>query len=99
MIRPCSHHHLVLQCSNGGSVTTKTLTKHGNSWALVIDKPILDLLNINSDTPLQVTTDGQSIYLAPSDPKLRKKFETTLRRIHRDTGGTFDHLLKRPRKN
>ena len=27
----------------------KTLTKHGNSYALVIDKPILDLLNIRLD--------------------------------------------------
>ncbi len=30
----------------------KKLTKHGNSLALVIDRPILDLLRIDPDTPL-----------------------------------------------
>jgi antitoxin component of MazEF toxin-antitoxin module len=37
----------------------KTLTKLGNSYALVIDKPILDLLKIRPDTPLEIATDGK----------------------------------------
>jgi antitoxin component of MazEF toxin-antitoxin module len=40
---------------------TKFLTKHGNSFALVIDRPILDLLNIPPDSPLELTTDGQKL--------------------------------------
>jgi antitoxin component of MazEF toxin-antitoxin module len=44
----------------------KTLTKHGNSYALVIDKPILDLLKIRPDTPLVISTDGKSLLIAPS---------------------------------
>ncbi len=44
----------------------KTLTKHGNSYALIIDKPILDLLKISPDTPLELTTDGISILVRPS---------------------------------
>jgi antitoxin component of MazEF toxin-antitoxin module len=43
----------------------KTLTKHGNSYALVIDKPILDLLKIRPDTPLAITTDGKSLRISP----------------------------------
>ena len=43
----------------------KTLTKHGNSYALVIDKPILDLLNIRPDTPLTISTDGKALLIAP----------------------------------
>lgn len=40
----------------------KTLVKHGNSWALIIDKPILELLHISPDTPLEVSTsDGRSL--------------------------------------
>ena len=35
----------------------KKLTKHGNSLALVIDKGILELLEIDADTPISVTTD------------------------------------------
>jgi hypothetical protein len=37
---------------------TKTLAKHGNSLALVIDKPILELLRIDDKTQLNVQTDG-----------------------------------------
>jgi len=37
----------------------KRLTKHGNSMALVIDRPILELLNIDSETPLEISTDGK----------------------------------------
>ena len=32
----------------------KTLTRHGNSYALVIDRPILDLLQASPDTPFQI---------------------------------------------
>lgn len=44
----------------------KTLVKHGNSLALIIDKPILDLLKIKEDTPLEITTDGLSLSLKPA---------------------------------
>jgi len=47
----------------------KTLTKHGNSYALIIDKPILDLLKIDADTPLEITTDGVSLLVRPSGSK------------------------------
>ncbi len=41
----------------------KKLTKHGNSYALIIDRPILELLNISPDSPLEVTTDGTSLVI------------------------------------
>jgi antitoxin MazE len=43
----------------------KTLKRHGNSWALVLDKPILDLLNIQPDSPLEVSTNGHSLLVTP----------------------------------
>ena len=45
----------------------KTLTKHGNSYALVIDKPILDLLKIRPDTPLEIATDGKKLLISPTN--------------------------------
>ena len=39
----------------------KKLTKHGNSLALVIDRPILDLLKIDPETLLEVSTDGKQL--------------------------------------
>ena len=43
----------------------KTLIRHGNSLALVIDKPILEMLQISADTPLEVTTNGDALMVAP----------------------------------
>ena len=43
----------------------KKLVKHGNSYALIIDKPILELLNITPDTELEVTTDGIQLFVRP----------------------------------
>ncbi len=43
----------------------KSLTKHGNSMALVIEKPILELLGANTTTIFEITTDGNSLILTP----------------------------------
>jgi antitoxin component of MazEF toxin-antitoxin module len=43
----------------------KKLTKHGNSLALVIERPILALLGIGLDTTLRVTTDGKVLTITP----------------------------------
>jgi len=44
----------------------KHLTKHGNSLALVIDRGVLELLAIQADTPLSLTTDGTSLVITPT---------------------------------
>jgi antitoxin component of MazEF toxin-antitoxin module len=54
----------------------KTLVKHGNSWALIIDKPILELLHISPDTPLEVSTsDGRSLTVraVADEPESRQR--------------------------
>ena len=43
----------------------KQLTKHGNSWAIVIDRPVMDLLKIEPETPLEITTDGHVLTIEP----------------------------------
>ena len=43
----------------------KTLTTHGNSAALIIDKAVLELLKIGMDTPLEIATDGESLIISP----------------------------------
>ena len=43
----------------------KRLIQHGNSAALILDKPILDLLHLNIDTPFEITTDGKNLILSP----------------------------------
>ena len=44
---------------------TKRLSVVGNSAALIIDKPILELLGIKMDTDLNIHTDGKSLIISP----------------------------------
>ncbi|MCA9535962.1 MAG: AbrB/MazE/SpoVT family DNA-binding domain-containing protein [Myxococcales bacterium] len=43
----------------------KKLSAVGNSLGLIIDRPILDLLDITKDTPLEVRTDGDALIIRP----------------------------------
>lgn len=51
---------------------TKTLTSIGNSLGLIIDRPILDLLKIDKDTPLEIRTDGKALIIEPVQSTARK---------------------------
>jgi len=71
----------------------KKLTKHGNSLALVIDRPILDLLNIDAETPLEISTDGRNLIVAPASQSARRqKFEAAQRTAHKRYGNAFQQL-------
>ncbi len=61
----------------------KTLTKHGNSLALVIEKPVLELLGASAETPFDITTDGQVLILSPVKDSSRKdKFQSALDKVN-----------------
>lgn len=61
----------------------KNLTKHGNSLALVIEKPVLELLGADAETPFDVTTDGQVLILSPvKDVRRREEFRVSLDKIN-----------------
>ena len=63
----------------------KSLTKHGNSLALIIEKPILELLGADADTAFAVTTDGQALVLTPlTDPQRRQRFATALKKVNKN---------------
>lgn len=74
----------------------KKLTKHGNSLALVIDRPVLDLLKIDAETPLDITTDGTRLIIAPAEPATtrRQKFDAAQEWAHRRYGKAFEKLAK-----
>lgn len=70
----------------------KKLTKHGNSLALVIDKGVLDLLDIDDKTPLDISTDGKILFVSPvRDEKRKRRFEEALAKVNKKYG----HALKR----
>ncbi len=43
----------------------KNLVKHGNSWAVIMDRPILDLLKLDRGSEVELTNDRTSIRISP----------------------------------
>ena len=73
----------------------KKLTKHRNSLALIIDRPILDLLDIDPETPLDVSTDGRRLIIAPAKSSARrKKFDAAQEWVHQRYGKAFRKLAE-----
>jgi len=71
----------------------KRLIQHGNSVALVIDKPIMEMLKITNETTFELSTDGKNLILSPqiehsqemnilnSLEKINKKYGSVLKRL------------------
>lgn len=73
----------------------KTLTRHGNSYALVIDKPILELLHATPETPFEIVTDGQCLVLTPVRNRAEeKKFQEALEKVHTRFGRAMKRLAE-----
>ncbi len=71
----------------------KKLTKHGNSYALVIERPIMDLLQINEKSALYVTTDGRNLIISPAgDKKSAGKFESAVAKSFKKFPGMYKTL-------
>ena len=71
----------------------KRLTRHGHSLALVIERGVLDLLDIDADTPLNITTDGNCLVVSPvRDPGRRKKFAASLASVNKRYGKALKKL-------
>jgi antitoxin component of MazEF toxin-antitoxin module len=74
---------------------TKTLTRHGNSYALVIDKPILELLRATPETPFEIVTDGQCLVLTPVRNRAEeKRFQKALDVVHKRFGRAMKRLAE-----
>ena len=73
----------------------KHLTQHGNSAALVIDKPVLKLLRITMKTPLELTTDGRNLIVSPlRNEKQQARFRAALEAVNRRHGKTLKTLAE-----
>ena len=59
----------------------KKLTTIGNSLGIIIDRPILDLLNIDRDTPLEVRTDGETLIIRPAPEEHRSRVRGAAERM------------------
>ena len=86
----------------------KKLVNSGNSFALVVDKPLMRMLGIKPDTLLRVETDGRRIVIEPTKetapPRASRKVEATTIEEHRsdvavqlDARAVASHLIERLR--
>lgn len=76
----------------------KNLSAIGNSLGLVIEKPILELLNITRDTELEVTTDGTRLIVEPvreEEAKGRRgRVGAATKRVIKNHGRTLRRLAE-----
>jgi antitoxin component of MazEF toxin-antitoxin module len=73
----------------------KRMVRHGNSSALIIDKPIMELLNIDTDTPLEISTDGRNIIISPvTDPDRMNRLGKALVNINKKHASTLRKLTR-----
>jgi antitoxin component of MazEF toxin-antitoxin module len=73
----------------------KRLTRLGNSLALVIDRPLLEALEIDADTELELSTDGDVLVVTPVRNRKRKKRTALLvAEAHEQYGGVFRRLAE-----
>lgn len=71
----------------------KKLSRHGNSLALVIDKGVLDLLNIDEQTALEISTDGTILLVSPvRDEKRKQQFKEMVAKVNARYGRALKRL-------
>lgn len=70
----------------------KRLTKHGNSLALVIEKPVLELLRIDAKTQLEVATDGTRLIIEPAKKDKRTELDAWLKTENKRHASVYRQL-------
>lgn len=71
------------------------LVRHGDGFALIIDQQILDKLEIDADTPLDISTTDQALVVTPRRNDNRKAaLETAIDEMDRDYGSVFKRLAE-----
>lgn len=71
----------------------KKLSNIGNSLGLIIERPILDLLKIDKDTLLEITTDGEALIIRPVRSRAERIRESA-ERVADDHADAFEKLAR-----
>jgi antitoxin component of MazEF toxin-antitoxin module len=72
----------------------KKLSAIGNSLGIVIEKPILELLDITRETELEMTTEGGKLIIAPIRRARRARVKEAMDEVMADHAGTFRKLAR-----
>jgi len=91
------------RCNNGDTlvdpwrvnVMIKKLVKHGNSWAIVLDRPILELLKIDPESQVELTTDGKTITISPHhDEQKQSRVQSARKAVNEKHSKAFKKLAE-----
>jgi antitoxin MazE len=72
----------------------KKLSVVGNSLGLIIDKPVLELLRIDKETTLDVSTDGESLLIRPLRGERSERVRAASKRVADKHAKAFEKLAK-----
>lgn len=72
----------------------KRLSAIGNSLGIVIEKPILELLDIDRETELDMKTDGQRLIIVPIRRAKKAKVKAAVERAMAAHDATLRKLAK-----
>jgi antitoxin component of MazEF toxin-antitoxin module len=72
----------------------KKLSAIGNSLGIVIEKPILELLDIDRETELEMRTDGERLIIEPIRSARRTKVTAAVQRAMAAHDATLRKLAK-----
>ena len=78
---------------------SKKLTKHGNSLALVIDKPLLNVLKIDEKTELEICIEDGSLIIRPLNKKKAALKDNDLDQIAEKIMDKYEAVFKKLAKN
>ena len=72
------------------------LVRHGESYSLVLDKSLVDRMNIDPSEPLDVTLDGSRrlIITAAGQPIGDEEFRAALEEVNKTHGRTLRRLAE-----
>lgn len=71
---------------------TSKLVKYGKHLALVIDEALLEQLNIDENTPLEISTDGHGLLITPEGEG--KRFRAAMERTNQRYSEVFRRLAE-----
>ena len=72
----------------------KKLSIIGNSLGFVIDKPVLELLRIDRDTMLDVSTDGDALIIRPLRDAKDERVRAAALRVAEQHASAFEKFAK-----
>ena len=70
------------------------LVQHGDTLALLLESEILEQLNINLDSKLDIVTDGDSIIVTVRDEERRARLHRIMEEMNDEYGEVFKRLAE-----